>query len=105
MARPVPGPDKVSQVPGKSGLAAGGGGVDGAGVLLAGALAWLVGDGRRFLEGELERAEAVAQGSGVVVAEGLGRGVEEPGEGLDQGAGLVQVLVLGEVLGQAEVDG
>jgi hypothetical protein len=53
----------------------------------------------------LERAEAVAQGSGVVVAEALGRCVEEAGERVDEGAGLVQVLVLGEVLGQAEVDG
>lgn len=41
----------------------------------------------------------------MVVAEGGGGGVEEAGEGVDQGAGLVEVLVVGEVFGQAEVDG
>ena len=41
----------------------------------------------------------------MVVPEVLDAAVEQPGQGVDQGAGLVQVLVLGQVLGQAEVDG
>jgi hypothetical protein len=73
-------------------------------VNFARALAGLVGDDRRLAEGELQGLEPVAERARVIGAD-LGRaGGDEAGQGGDELARLVQVLVVGALLGEAEVD-
>lgn len=78
---------------------------DGARPLLAGALAVLVGEGRRLAEGELHGAQAVAQGSRMMVAEARCGCRDEPGEGVDELARLVEIQLGLGVVGQADLDG
>ena len=62
-------------------------------------------DLRGLPERQLEAAQAVAQGGGVVVPEPWRPGGDQAGQRLDQGASLVEVLVVGQVLGQPQLDG
>ena len=56
-------------------------------------------------EGQLQRTEAVAQRAGVHVADLRSPGGDEPGEGVDELARLVQVGLIRRVVGESHLDG
>ncbi len=87
--RPAVGPVDDGRPAGPAAAASG----DGAGELLAGAVAGRVGEGRGLAEGELEGAQPVAERAGVLVADVGGGGGDERGERGDELAGLVEVPV------------